>query len=216
MYPVSAKQIKAARALLDWSQEDLAEASRLSISTIRTMELGKIPRISTMRDICTTIEHSGLEFTEGEGVRRRDLDVLLLKGETSCDDLFEDVRKVTQKSEGDVLVFTKTENILTMKTGAKARTNLDRLEEVHKTTGVKCLLTAAERPSFAKPSFACRIIPSFSCGSAFCLVYGGKYAHIMQEGPASLMVVTFNIASVAYSERKDFMSLWGNAFPVNF
>ena len=69
MRPVSAGQIKAARALLDWSQEDLAEAACISVSTIRTMELGKIPRIGTLQDICETLKNNGLEFTEGEGVR---------------------------------------------------------------------------------------------------------------------------------------------------
>jgi transcriptional regulator with XRE-family HTH domain len=35
---ISVRQIKAARALLDWSQERLAEASGVSIPTIRRLE----------------------------------------------------------------------------------------------------------------------------------------------------------------------------------
>jgi len=45
---INARQIKAARALLDWSQENLASASGLSIATIRKIESGHIsPRDKT-------------------------------------------------------------------------------------------------------------------------------------------------------------------------
>lgn len=45
----TARQIKAARALLDWSQEDLAIRAALSIATIRKIESGALsPRDKTM------------------------------------------------------------------------------------------------------------------------------------------------------------------------
>jgi transcriptional regulator with XRE-family HTH domain len=51
---INARQIKAARALLDWSQEDLANTSGLSIATIRKIESGHIsPRGKTINSIET-------------------------------------------------------------------------------------------------------------------------------------------------------------------
>ena len=66
----TARRIKAARALLDWSQEDLANAARLSITTIYKLEAGHIsPRGATMLGVRKAFEDNGLEFIEPNGVR---------------------------------------------------------------------------------------------------------------------------------------------------
>lgn len=75
---LSIRQVKAARALLAWSQHDLANASGVSYPTIARLEkhdgdLGG--RASTISAIRTALETSGVEFIEknggGEGVRLR-------------------------------------------------------------------------------------------------------------------------------------------------
>jgi predicted transcriptional regulator len=68
---ISIRQIKAARELLDWRQERLAEASGLSIPTIRRLEaaggaLGG--RKSTATKIVAALESGGVQFING-GVR---------------------------------------------------------------------------------------------------------------------------------------------------
>jgi transcriptional regulator with XRE-family HTH domain len=73
---VSVRQIKAARALLDWSQEELARASGLSIPTIKRLEAldGTIGgRPETAEKIRAALEANGIEFTNGRspGVRLR-------------------------------------------------------------------------------------------------------------------------------------------------
>lgn len=75
---VSIRQIKAARALLNWSQADLAKASGVSEPTIKRLEandgdLGG--RKETAEKITGALEARGVIFlpedTEGEGVRLR-------------------------------------------------------------------------------------------------------------------------------------------------
>ena len=72
------RQVKAARALLGWSQSDLARHSGISEPTIARLELidGELGgRGETVRKIRTALEASGIEFIEengtGEGVRFR-------------------------------------------------------------------------------------------------------------------------------------------------
>ncbi len=75
---VSTRQVKAARALLAWSQTDLADASGVSEPTIKRLEsqdreLGG--RADTVAKIVAALESTGVEFIAenggGAGVRLR-------------------------------------------------------------------------------------------------------------------------------------------------
>jgi predicted transcriptional regulator len=75
---VSIRQIKAARALLGWSQDDLARAAEVSIPTIKRLEAFDGPlggRDQTAEKIVAAIESAGVEFIDanggGPGVRLR-------------------------------------------------------------------------------------------------------------------------------------------------
>jgi transcriptional regulator with XRE-family HTH domain len=66
---ISIRQIKAARALLEWSQEDLASASGVSIPTVRRLEArgGELGgRDETASKIRASLEAAGVEFTNGD------------------------------------------------------------------------------------------------------------------------------------------------------
>lgn len=70
-------QLRAARALLGWRQEDVAQAAKVGIATIRRIESQEGPLtgyISTMLKIQTAFEQAGIQFidddeTGGFGVR---------------------------------------------------------------------------------------------------------------------------------------------------
>ena len=73
---ITIRQVKAARALLGWSQNDLAERSAVSIPTIKRLEsddgsLGG--RADTADRIRRALQKAGVEFIEenggGAGVR---------------------------------------------------------------------------------------------------------------------------------------------------
>jgi transcriptional regulator with XRE-family HTH domain len=71
---VSIRQIKAARALLAWSQEQLAAKATVSIPTIKRLEAQDGPlggRDETGTKIRLALESAGVEFTNGDqpGVR---------------------------------------------------------------------------------------------------------------------------------------------------
>ncbi|MBO1908065.1 helix-turn-helix transcriptional regulator [Microvirga sp. 3-52] len=75
---ITVKQVKAARALLGWSQDDLAAQSRVSKPTIARLERtdGEIGGYAGTRDkIVAAMESAGIIFIaengEGPGVRLR-------------------------------------------------------------------------------------------------------------------------------------------------
>lgn len=79
MADLTASQIRAARALLDWTQPKLAEVSKLSVPTVRRMESERGPSASTAANVAAVrraLEDAGVIFLDskqnkdgGPGVR---------------------------------------------------------------------------------------------------------------------------------------------------
>ena len=75
---VSIRQLKAARSLLGWSQEDLASEAGVSLPTIKRLEAADGPlggRDVTTQKIGSALAKAGIEFLDendgGPGVRLR-------------------------------------------------------------------------------------------------------------------------------------------------
>lgn len=74
---ISARQIRAARALLGWSQQDLADHAIVSVNALRRLEGEQVdPRMSTVAAVKSALENAGIDFLpadgrQGEGVRLR-------------------------------------------------------------------------------------------------------------------------------------------------
>ena len=63
-------QLRAARALLGWRQEDIAQAAKISVATIRRIEsqAGLLAGyVSTLVKIQAAFEHAGIEFIDDDG-----------------------------------------------------------------------------------------------------------------------------------------------------
>ncbi len=76
VYMLQASQIRAARALLAWRQEDLAKAAKVGLATIARIEQGEgmvQGNFSTIMKIQQALEREGISFTAdrqgGIGVR---------------------------------------------------------------------------------------------------------------------------------------------------
>lgn len=63
---ISIRQIKAARALLEWTQDDLAKKAKVSIITIKRMEKEGLDnaRSGTLQCIEDAFTSAGIEFIE--------------------------------------------------------------------------------------------------------------------------------------------------------
>ena len=74
---LTAQQVRAARALLGWKQEDLAKKAKIGLATIQRLERGSGPlmaQVSTAVKIEACLKDAGVCFIEpdagcGEGVR---------------------------------------------------------------------------------------------------------------------------------------------------
>jgi len=68
--PLTSAQMRAARALIRWSAEDLARETTLSVTTIRRAELTEDETsMTTANDLAVrrALEAAGVEFIDGNG-----------------------------------------------------------------------------------------------------------------------------------------------------
>ncbi len=73
---ITPAQCRAARGLINWTQDDLAKAAEIGVVTVRHFESGKAePRSATLVVIRQALEAAGVEFIPknggGAGVRTR-------------------------------------------------------------------------------------------------------------------------------------------------
>lgn len=74
---ITARQIRAARTLLGWTQQELADKAVVSLNAVARLEAGKVDsRISTVSAVQKALEKGGVLFLSanpelGEGVRLR-------------------------------------------------------------------------------------------------------------------------------------------------
>lgn len=74
---IDAAQMRAARALLNWTMGDLSERAGVSLASIKNIERGATdPRASTLRALQEALEAAGIVFVDegdtrpaGKGVR---------------------------------------------------------------------------------------------------------------------------------------------------
>ena len=89
---IEPRQIRAARALLNWSQDDLATASGIARSSIKNIENDiTTARKDTIHDIQAALENCGIEFMAGSGVRVKSDFVTHLAGKDTFLKILEDV-----------------------------------------------------------------------------------------------------------------------------
>ena len=73
---ITPRQIRAARALLGWSQQQLADKAIVSLNAVTRLEKGRVDsRMSTITALERTLGKAGVEFLpagdRGEGVRMK-------------------------------------------------------------------------------------------------------------------------------------------------
>lgn len=103
---ITTAQIRAARALLNWSQSDLAKGAGVSSTSIGSIESGATqPRDETLTDIRRALEEAGIEFTEDDGVRRQRADIKRYEGMEGFQSFIDDVYETAKTEGGEFVIF---------------------------------------------------------------------------------------------------------------
>lgn len=99
------EQIRAARALIGWSQKDLADRADLSQTGIARIENGtNQPNSTTLAKIKNAFDKAGIVFISG-GVQRVQDTLLVLEGQDCLRRLQDDIYHTLKSVSGEVLLM---------------------------------------------------------------------------------------------------------------
>lgn len=212
---ITARQIRAARAILDWSQDDLADATQLSIATIRKLELGNIsPRQATTSGIRNALEEAGLEFIEPDGVRRRPDEIATYQGINGAVDFFDDIHETIKKNGGDVVMIETSDVALVRWQRADACKHFDRILDLNGSTTIKCLLTEVIDLPLSTPRLEFRFISKHYVDPMPFCVYGDKFAMVAAGNKSDSRIIVMRSPCAVHASKRQFFSMWDKATPL--
>lgn len=213
MLIISGSQIRGARGLLNWSQDDLAEVSKVSRRTVQQLESDFPGRSNNLKKIHQTLADHGIEFLQGAGVKLRSKGFLDFTGPESCDDFFNHVQNTLKERGGDLICMIAELDMLTKVCGSSGLTNIQRLEQIQKIAGVKCLIDETVKPSFTAPSFEVRTLPDEPTIIPISVfAFGNQWVGaFLDDNKAHFTFVIFNKAILAHRCQDYFLPRWNDA-----
>ncbi len=200
---ISREQIKAGRAMLDWSQKDLAEHSGVSDATIKLIETARINSTpETRQTIQEALEKGGLEFLPQNGVRMRDDLLTVLEKRDEDDNVFlrllDDIYYTMRRGYGEVLWSFVDDSI--------SPPELLEKENLIRQTGcpMRSLVRYGDK-NLIYPIEEYRYLPKGFYINNPSVIYGDKFALFANEDSKAIII---NNATIADVKRIEFEIIW--------
>lgn len=209
---ITIEQIKAARALLGWNQDQLANAAGVSKPALANIERRlSNPRAETLNALQSAMEEAGVEFTDGPGVKLTNdtIKVHIFKGSDSIQRLWNDIL-ATLKPGDERLIAGVDENKFVNITGER----FAKMMEKYKKVGIKGrILTLEGNKNFSDFTSEYRWVPELIFLDAPYYVYANKYAILVWE--PELKIVLIENKAIADLFRAQFERHWKAAKKVS-
>ena len=206
---ITARQIRAARALLEWSGTDLAKKSGLTQMTISNIESDKVqPSEDSLQSIQAAFDMHGIEFLEGDGVRVRQQEVRIFSGKVGYRQFLDHVY-ATLKSGGRIRQFFVNERSGPSFTDEYGKAHIVRMADI-KNLDAKVLCTEGDT-ELPAPYCSYRWISKADTDLAPFYLYGDNVVLPMHESANKMEWISINSKLMAERYAKQFDKSWANA-----
>ena len=145
---ITGRQIRAARALLEWSGTDLAQKSGLTQMTISNIESDKVQASEdSLQSILSAFDTHGIEFLDSDGVRVRQQEVRVFSGKNGYRQFLDHVY-ATLKNGGRIRQFFSNEQSGPSFADEYGRAHIERMAEIENLDAkVLCVYGDTEFPA---------------------------------------------------------------------
>lgn len=214
MAAIKGRQIRAARGLLGWQVNFLAEKVGLARETIGKIEDEAVqPRAGNLADIVRVFGENGIEFTDNCGVRYKPRHLEVYEGDEDFRRFMDDIYETAKTKETEICISGVEEKIFVHHLGeefvamhVKRMAALDSMK-------VRCLIRENDADVYCDSYNEYRWVPSELFSSVPFYVYGNKFAVVIFED-GQVMVVVIESAPVSKAYRKQFELIWAKSKPM--
>lgn len=203
---ITIQQCRAARGLLDWTQQDLAEASGLSKTAINNFEKGHSDiKAESLRAIRMAFESADVEFTGMDSLRLKSEKLLMLR-ENPMDTLTSDILASLRDHGGEVMAIQPASAEYGPDPSAWAECARKLAADGITVNTIWQVLPGTQPPPPAVRGEA----RSLQAGPFLrgCFIYSDKIALNLWNSPLILLVAS---AEASAAERARFETLWAQA-----
>jgi transcriptional regulator with XRE-family HTH domain len=211
---ITGRQIKAARALLEWDAADLAKEAKLSRETVSNIENNLVqPREGTLADIARAFDSRGIEFIGNQGVQIKQHSVYALEDIEGFKRLMDDVYLAAcdpSATDGrkPICICNVDDRLFMKYLGNYMLLHVKRMNDLQ---NVKVRILVSAEHFYAIPNspyIEYRWNPQKGAGTVPFYVYGDKLAVLMLDKSRELQIVVIQSALVAKAYREQFEILW--------
>ncbi|MGN7437211.1 MAG: helix-turn-helix domain-containing protein [Alcanivorax sp.] len=203
------EQIRAARALIGWSQGDLANHSGLSQTGIARIENGtNQPNSTTIEKITAAFDAVDVEFIAETGVKKRTSEIRTLRGKQGFRDFMDDVYEVARDQGGQICLYNaKPENWFKFLGEDWYKEHSERMKEVSDNYDFKVSVNEGESEFIGKDFVEYRWFPKEIFNEQSFYAYGDRLA-FMNFTDEDVMINIFTNKDFADGFRALFNVAW--------
>ena len=204
---INAGQIRAARALLKWNQTELSERSGVSVPAIANIELEKQhPSTTTLDRLESAFNKAGLEFTDRDGIRRKDSSVQILQGQKGFMEFYDLIYdEISKTGNTTVCVGNVDERPFIQFFGDKLDAHFQRIQ----TLGVQYQILIRHGDTYFPSSGIgqYRWAPQGMHYSVPYYLFGNKLAFVVLNEDVKIFIISE--PDLVDNFAREFQSLWG-------
>lgn len=204
---ITIEQCRAARGLVSWTQQDLAEASGLSKTAINNFEKGHSDiKSDSLRAIRLAFESVDIEFLGTSGLRKRTENLEIFRGEYAFEELLDDIFETLKSQGGEILISNSAGALSTKTTPQKIKQHIERMRN-HSIT--ERVINPSDSQGDWGKTQSCRVLSQDTFTAHMCsFIYGGKVAFMLWDNG---IIISINSTEASNSERRRFEFMWNDA-----
>jgi transcriptional regulator with XRE-family HTH domain len=209
---ISSRQIKAARALLDWTQSKLAKNCGLHVNAINKIETDQNePRVSTLERIKATFEEAGVRFRGTRGVEIKDetFEVVRFEGPDLMRRLMDDQLPFLRGPQDELLFCSPDDDCWTEADASEMKRYFRHMKKVG---SCERGLVLKSTTTFLGDKKTYRWLPEGVIGIIAYVVYGNRVAFFRLPVREVLIVKSQPLAD---TYRAQFEFMWSKASPFD-
>lgn len=211
---ITTDQIRAARALLNWSQAELAKYSGLARPTIVKIETEtQAPELKSLEKIISAFQTAGVEFGLDESVSRKNQDVKIYRGIDEFPKFFEELYNHVKASGGMIVVSNVDERKWV---GAQGNfftsTYAKNMTAIRDKIDFRILIREGDDYMPASPYATYRWVPEEHFATVPFHVYDDRFSIFLFLDEPIILSVRDRAAADIYREK--FLYQWKNALSI--